>query len=158
MGPAHSYSNIRKVHRDTTSTIGPFYELYALFRHGAPTSLPEASPPERVQFANFYLKNFSGMHRRISSIEPHGYCCLGKVIGLIFGVLEAYRQKVYVSPRAIQLSLNYLRERSATHLSRDVLTPSTARFQCASHILMEDYAEQCGCPHPGYHLSVAVYH
>jgi hypothetical protein len=36
---------------------------------------------------------------------------LGKVIGLVFGVLEAYRQKIFVSPRVIQLSLNYLRER-----------------------------------------------
>jgi hypothetical protein len=36
---------------------------------------------------------------------------LGKVIGLVFGILEAYRQKIYVSPRSLQLSLNYLRER-----------------------------------------------
>ncbi|CAF4418526.1 unnamed protein product, partial [Adineta steineri] len=33
-----------------------------------------------------------------------------KVITLVFGILEAYRQKIYTSPRAVQLSLNYLRE------------------------------------------------
>ena len=36
---------------------------------------------------------------------------IGKVIGLVFGILEQYRQKIYVSPRVLQLSLNYLRER-----------------------------------------------
>jgi hypothetical protein len=36
---------------------------------------------------------------------------LAKVIALVFGILEIYRQKMYVSPRAVQLSLNYLRER-----------------------------------------------
>ncbi|CAF2511514.1 unnamed protein product [Rotaria sp. Silwood2] len=62
-------------------------------RHGAPANLPKGQPPDRVEFANFYLKGFSG-----------------KVIGLVFGILEAYRQKLYLSPRVIQLSLNYLRE------------------------------------------------
>ncbi|CAF0864105.1 unnamed protein product [Rotaria sp. Silwood1] len=62
-------------------------------RHGAPANLPKGQPPDRIEFANFYLKGFSG-----------------KVIGLVFGILETYRQKMYVSPRVIQLSLNYLRE------------------------------------------------
>ncbi|CAF3605893.1 unnamed protein product, partial [Rotaria sordida] len=47
----------------------------------------------KVEFANFYLKGYSA-----------------KVIQLIFGILEAYRQKIYVSPRVVQLCLNYLRE------------------------------------------------
>ncbi|CAF1083384.1 unnamed protein product [Adineta steineri] len=62
-------------------------------RHGSPANLPKGQSPDRIEFANFYLKGFSG-----------------KVIGLVFNVLEAYRQKVYVSPRVLQLSLNYLRE------------------------------------------------
>ena len=35
---------------------------------------------------------------------------LAKIITLVFNTLEAYRQKVYVSPRVVQLCLNYLRE------------------------------------------------
>ncbi|CAF3715518.1 unnamed protein product [Adineta steineri] len=62
-------------------------------RHGSPANLPKAQSAERVEFANFYLKGFSA-----------------KVITLVFGILEAYRQKIYTSPRAVQLSLNYLRE------------------------------------------------
>ncbi len=63
-------------------------------RHGSPANLPKGQSQERVEFANFYLKGFSA-----------------KVITLIFGILETYRQKIYVSPRVVQLCLNYLRER-----------------------------------------------
>jgi len=62
-------------------------------RHGSPANLPKGQAQERVDFANFYLKGFSA-----------------KVITLVFNTLESYRQKVYVSPRVIQLCLNYLRE------------------------------------------------
>lgn len=63
-------------------------------RHGAPANLQKDPSADKVEFANYYLKGFSG-----------------KVITIIFGLLEQYRQKIYVSPRIIQLSLNYLRER-----------------------------------------------
>ncbi|CAF1060914.1 unnamed protein product [Adineta ricciae] len=62
-------------------------------RHGSPANLPKGSAADRVEFANFYLKGFSA-----------------KIITLVFNTLEAYRQKVYVSPRVVQLCLNYLRE------------------------------------------------
>ncbi|UJR37907.1 hypothetical protein I4U23_030595 [Adineta vaga] len=62
-------------------------------RHGSPANLPKGPSSERLEFANFYLKGFSA-----------------KVITLVFNTLEAYRQKIYVSPRVVQLSLNYLRE------------------------------------------------
>ncbi|CAF3526399.1 unnamed protein product [Rotaria sp. Silwood1] len=62
-------------------------------RHGSPANLPKGQTHEKVEFANFYLKGYSA-----------------KVIQLIFGILETYRQKVYVSSRVLQLCLNYLRE------------------------------------------------
>ncbi|CAF3319814.1 unnamed protein product [Rotaria socialis] len=62
-------------------------------RHGSPANLPKGQSHEKVEFANFFLKGYSA-----------------KVIQLIFAILEAYRQKVYVSPRVVQLCLNYLRE------------------------------------------------
>ncbi|CAF4412562.1 unnamed protein product, partial [Rotaria magnacalcarata] len=57
-------------------------------------NLPKGQSHEKVEFANFFLKGYSA-----------------KVIQLIFAILEAYRQKIYVSPRVVQLCLNYLRER-----------------------------------------------
>jgi hypothetical protein len=37
-----------------------FYLLFFSFRHGSPANLPKGQPPERVEFANYYLKAFSG--------------------------------------------------------------------------------------------------
>ncbi|CAF0777814.1 unnamed protein product [Didymodactylos carnosus] len=63
-------------------------------RHGSPSNLAKAQQtPEKLDFAQFYLKGFSA-----------------KVIGNIFNLLDFYRRKIFISPRVIQLSLNYLRE------------------------------------------------
>ena len=80
--------------KGSSSSSPSLVELRWAFRHGAPMNLPKQHSPEMLEFANYYLKGFSG-----------------KVIGLVFGVLEAYRQKIFVSPRVLQLSLNFLRER-----------------------------------------------
>ncbi len=95
-----------------TSTKRQFISYICLFRHGSPANLPKGQTSEKVEFANFYLKGFSGKTFAEFDlfIEQH-IILLAKVITLVFGILETYRQKVYVSPRVVQLCLNYLRER-----------------------------------------------
>jgi hypothetical protein len=34
--------------------------LFLCIRHGSPANLPKGQSQERVEFANFYLKGFSG--------------------------------------------------------------------------------------------------
>ena len=80
-------------------------------RHGSPANLPKGQTQERVDFANFFLKGFSGNSPLMARRHLFLSALLAKVIGLVFVILEAYRHKIYVSPRVIQLCLNYLRER-----------------------------------------------
>jgi len=83
-----------------------------VFRHGSPANLLKGQSEENFNFANYHLKGFSGWREKCKNekILKQKFR-LGKVIGIVFGILETYRQKIYVSPRVLQLSLNYLRER-----------------------------------------------
>lgn len=54
---------------------------------------PGKTSKEYTQFSEWYLKSFSA-----------------GIIGVLLKVLDQYRQKVYVSPRVLQLTLNYLNE------------------------------------------------
>ncbi len=107
MGFTYSYSNIWKVENENKIN----YFVFASIRHGSPANLPKGQSQERVDFANFYLKGFSGIKLIDLFVWFYRIFLLAKVITLVFGILETYRQKIYVSPRVVQLCLNYLRER-----------------------------------------------
>lgn len=32
-------------------------------RHGSPANLPKGQSPDKIEFANFYLKGYSGMNK-----------------------------------------------------------------------------------------------
>lgn len=63
--------------------------FFFLFRYGSPGSVSQ----EYQQFALFYVKTFST-----------------GVIDIILRILDQYRNKVYVPPRVMQMSLNYLNQ------------------------------------------------
>ncbi len=57
MGFTYFYSNLRKVENKKIQNI---YFVFLLIRHGSPANLPKGQSQERTEFANFYLKGFSG--------------------------------------------------------------------------------------------------
>lgn len=62
---------------------------FLTFRYGSPGSVAQ----EYQQFALFYVKTFST-----------------GVIEILLRILDQYRNKVYVPPRVMQMSLNYLHQ------------------------------------------------
>jgi hypothetical protein len=52
------FTEMRQVIRIVMSIV--VYFSFRLFRHGAPANLPKGQSSDRVEFANFYLKGFSG--------------------------------------------------------------------------------------------------
>lgn len=62
---------------------------YFNFRYGSPGNVT----PEYQEFAEWYLQTFSG-----------------GILEVLLKILDQYRRKIYVSPRVVQQSINYMNQ------------------------------------------------
>lgn len=95
--------------------------LFFYHRYGSPGNITK----EYTQFSEWYLKSFSGMKWFPLVIFSSKirvlvwYLCTyiswltfstGGIIQVLFKVLDQYRQKIYIAPRVLQQSVNYLNQ------------------------------------------------
>lgn len=89
------------------------------FRYGSPGNVTK----EYTQFSEWYLKSFSGIKWfpfvifsskiKVLVWYPCTYWftfSTGGIIQVLFKVLDQYRQKIYIAPRVLQQSVNYLNQ------------------------------------------------
>lgn len=110
MGTAHPSQNIRKVrttaeHDRVNILLGDFKDLFCqcsysgienkvpkpffFHRYGCPSTVNK----EYKQFAEWFIKTFSQ-----------------GILQVLLKILDLYRNKVYISPRVLQQTLNYLEQ------------------------------------------------